>query len=59
MTTIFPLNPQINDTYQNYYWDGTAWKISGIDLTADYPEIIDGKISASVIPDLTLDGGTP
>jgi hypothetical protein len=56
MSTIFPLDPEVNDTFQGYFWDGEFWKKQGIDLTADYPEIVNGKISASVIPD--IDGGS-
>lgn len=50
MATIFPLNPQINDLYEGYRWNGSKWTVVGIDLTADYPEITGGYISASVIP---------
>lgn len=50
MSTIFPINPEINDEYQGYRWNGVSWKIIGVDLTADYPEIVSGYISASVIP---------
>jgi hypothetical protein len=56
MTTSFPLDPEINDTYLGYYWDGNFWKRSGFDSSKIYPEIINGQISESVIPD--LDGGT-
>lgn len=50
MATIFPANPDVNDEYQGYKWDGTAWNIIGVDLTADYPEITGGFISDTVIP---------
>lgn len=50
MTSIFPANPQANDTHHGYKYNGFAWKIVGIDLTADYPEITNGHISDSVIP---------
>lgn len=52
MATIFPPNPEIYDLYDGYRWNGTKWEIVGIDLTAEYPEIVDGKISASVIPNI-------
>lgn len=26
MATIFPNNPQINDQFQGYFWNGNAWK---------------------------------
>jgi hypothetical protein len=55
MSSIFPANPEVNDEFQGYRFDGTAWKIIGVDLTAEYAEIVDGKISASLIPN--LDGG--
>ena len=50
MATIFPPNPSINDEFQGYRWSGTSWNIIGVDLTADYPEIVDGYISDAVIP---------
>jgi hypothetical protein len=59
MATIFPLSASAGQIFQGYEFDGTSWDIIGIDLTADYPEIIDGKISASVIPDIDVDGGMP
>lgn len=40
MATIFPLNPNINDEYSGYRWDGTAWKIMGVDLTAQYQPLV-------------------
>ena len=38
MATIFPTSPapQVNDEYQGYRYNGTAWEIIGVDLTADY-----------------------
>lgn len=52
MATIFPPNPQINDRYEQYRYIGNGiWDIVGVDLTQEYPEITDGFISASVIPD--------
>jgi hypothetical protein len=36
MATIFPADPQVNDEYQGYRYNGTSWDIIGIDLTADY-----------------------
>ena len=53
MAINFPSNPQINDTYDGYIYIGNGiWELIGVDLTADYPEITDGKISASVIPNI-------
>ncbi len=51
MSTIFPLSASVNQIFQGYRFNGEKWELIGIDLTADYPEIVDGKISASVIPD--------
>lgn len=50
MATIFPLNPQVGDEFGRYTWNGTAWKIIGVDLTYDYAEVTNGLISESVIP---------
>jgi hypothetical protein len=36
MATIFPADPEINDEYQGYRYNGISWDIIGIDLTADY-----------------------
>jgi hypothetical protein len=42
MATIFPADPQVNDEYQGYRYNGTSWDIIGIDLTADYqPRVTD------------------
>jgi hypothetical protein len=38
MTTLFPLNPEVNDLYQGYYWDGNVWKRSGEDAGFGYLE---------------------
>ena len=38
MTTLFPLNPEVNDLYQGYYWDGNFWKKSGQDAGFGYLE---------------------
>jgi hypothetical protein len=51
MSTIFPGSASVGQIFDGYTFDGTAWNINGIDLTANYPEIVGGKISASVIPD--------
>lgn len=32
MATVFPLNPQINDEYEDYRYDGESWKIMGVRL---------------------------
>ncbi|MFY9237491.1 MAG: hypothetical protein WAO78_01185, partial [Roseovarius sp.] len=36
MATIFPSSPSVNDVYDGYRWNGTAWIIIGIDFTQDY-----------------------
>jgi len=38
MTTSFPLDPEANDLYQGYYWDGNFWKRSGQDTGFGYLE---------------------
>lgn len=38
MATLFPLDPEINDLYQGYYWDGNVWKRSGEDSGFGYLE---------------------
>jgi len=38
MATSFPLNPQVNDLYQGYYWNGSFWKKSGQDAGFGYLE---------------------
>jgi hypothetical protein len=38
MATLFPLDPEINDLYQGYYWDGNVWKRSGQDTGFGYLE---------------------
>jgi hypothetical protein len=38
MATSFPLDPEINDLYQGYYWDGNVWKRSGEDAGFGYLE---------------------
>ena len=32
MSTVFPLDPEINDEYLGYRFDGTSWKIMGVRL---------------------------
>ena len=36
MSTIFPSSPTVGQQYGGYEWNGTAWRIVGIDLTQDY-----------------------
>lgn len=36
MATIFPSNPTLNQEYGGYRWNGTAWKVIGVDFTTDY-----------------------
>ncbi len=38
MATLFPLDPEVNDLYQGYYWDGNFWKKSGEDAGFGYLE---------------------
>ena len=71
MATIFPLDPEINDEFQGYRYNGTAWKIIGISLTTEYltrqeadllyqplaSTIYDGGDSSTYTPDLIIDGG--
>jgi hypothetical protein len=52
MATIFPGSASVGQIFDGYEFNGTSWDIIGIDLTANYPEILEGKISASVIPDI-------
>jgi hypothetical protein len=53
MATIFPLNPEVNDEYNNYRYAGNGvWNVIGINFVEEYPPIVDGKISASVIPNI-------
>lgn len=51
MSTIFPLSASVGQIFEGYEFNGTTWNIIGVDLTANYPEITNGKISISVIPD--------
>jgi microcystin-dependent protein len=50
MSSIFPANPEVNDEFQGYRFNGVAWQIIGIDLTAEYPVITNGTISDSAVP---------
>lgn len=36
MTTVFPANPSIGDIYNNYKWNGTAWKFVGYEKVNTY-----------------------
>jgi hypothetical protein len=38
MATSFPLEPEVNDLYQGYYWDGNVWRKSGEDTGFGYLE---------------------
>jgi microcystin-dependent protein len=51
METPFPPSPSINDEFDGYRWDGTAWELIGIDLDKNYAEVVDGKISADLVPE--------
>jgi microcystin-dependent protein len=50
MSTIFPEDPEVNEEYNGYRWNGVAWQIVGIDLTQEYPVITNGTISDSAVP---------
>lgn len=50
MITPFPLSPSINDEFNGYRWDGTAWELIGVDLNKNYAEVVAGKISADLVP---------
>jgi microcystin-dependent protein len=50
MITPFPPSPSINDEFDGYRWDGTAWELLGIDLNKNYAEVVAGKISTDVVP---------
>jgi hypothetical protein len=39
MATIFPGSASVGQVFDGYSFDGTAWNIIGIDLTADYLEL--------------------
>jgi hypothetical protein len=53
MATIFPGSASVGQIFDGYEFNGTAWDIVGIDLTADYLEtsaasaIYLNKVSAS------------
>ena len=38
MATQFPLDPEVNDLHEGYYWDGNFWKKSGQDTGFGYLE---------------------
>jgi hypothetical protein len=42
MSTIFPLSASVGQIFEGYEFNGTAWDIIGIDLTADYQPKITG-----------------
>lgn len=50
MITPFPPSPSLNDEFDGYRWDGTAWELIGIDLDKTYAEVVGGKISADLVP---------
>jgi hypothetical protein len=72
MATIFPSDPEVNDEYQGYRYNGIAWKIIGIRLTEKYltrqeADLLyaplqaslsyDGGSSSTHTPALIIDGG--
>ena len=44
MSTRFPPNAQVNDEFEGYRFNGTAWKIIGVRITGDYVELVNGDI---------------
>ena len=40
MPTPFPPSPSINDEFDGYRWDGTAWELIGIDLAVEYAPVV-------------------
>jgi hypothetical protein len=58
MTSVFPLDPEINDTYLGYFWDGEFWKKQGQDLNIEDFVTIDNLPTAILGIDTVLDGGT-
>ena len=36
MSSVFPSNPSIGDVYNNYEWNGVAWKFIGYEKINDY-----------------------
>lgn len=48
MATIFPSNPTVGDTYNGYMWTGTAWDITGVDLTASYQPLVASVSSTEI-----------
>ena len=36
MTSMFPLDPSVGDVYENYEWNGVAWKFIGYEKINDY-----------------------
>jgi hypothetical protein len=50
MATIFPLDPEINDEFDGYRWDGVAWKIIGINFTKEYVEENDSRLTNERVP---------
>ena len=71
MATTFPLDAQINDEYQGYRYNGSAWKFIGVKLITEYltkqqadllyqpfvSTIYDGGNSLTYSPTLIIDGG--
>lgn len=36
MATIFPANPTLHQEFSGYRWNGTAWKVIGVNLSFNY-----------------------
>jgi hypothetical protein len=58
MSSTFPLDPEVNDTFQGYFWDGEFWKKQGQDLNVEDFVTIDNLPTAILGIDTVLDGGT-
>jgi len=72
MATLFPLDPEVNDEYQGYRYNGAAWKFIGVKLITEYltrqeADLLysplqeslayDGGSSSTYTPDSIVDGG--
>jgi hypothetical protein len=57
MATIFPGSASVGQIFDGYEFNGTAWDIVGIDLTANYitEESLQATVNAS---NLEIDGGS-
>jgi hypothetical protein len=58
MSTIFPLDPEINDVFQGYRFNGVAWKIIGVNLVSDYLTRQEADLLYAPLQILNVDGGS-